>query len=100
MAAYDADKHANIHSQGLATWCYWKRLLEYHIEYIIGGSDVDNYTEDSCETGGCDESSDCRESVHCGESGNCWDFDDCEELGGGVGKAGGGREPGSRSTLK
>ena len=37
----------------------------------FGSSDVDDDNEDSCETGGCGESSDCRESVDCGESGNC-----------------------------
>ena len=37
----------------------------------LGGSDADNGTRDSCETGGCVKFSDCKESVHCGDSGKC-----------------------------
>ena len=57
----------------------------------FGGSDVDDNTGDSCETGGCDESSDCTESVDCGKPGG----GDT----GGVGEAGDGGEPGSITTL-
>ena len=41
------------------------------VNTLFGGSDVDDGTGDSCEIGGCGESSDCRESADCGGAGNC-----------------------------
>ena len=46
----------------------WLRAV---LNASFGGSDANDDTGDSCETGGCGDSSDCRDSADCGESGNC-----------------------------